>query len=103
MSGSPSAAHTPSAKNFATVLVNRFLLGAAGSVGSTLVGGTISDIFVPAQRGLPMALFGFCAVFATGFGSVTMAFVETVPRLGWRWVQWIQFSTWRVLGRRESR
>ncbi|KAL1411719.1 hypothetical protein Q8F55_002685 [Vanrija albida] len=79
------------AKNMATVLVARFIIGAAGIVGATLVGGTISDIFIPAHRGLPMALFGFCAVFGTGFGAVTMAWVEVVPRLGWRWIQWIQF------------
>ncbi|TXT07257.1 hypothetical protein VHUM_03427 [Vanrija humicola] len=79
------------AKNMATVLVARFIIGCAGSVGATLVGGTISDIFIPAHRGLPMALFGFCAVFGTGFGAVTMAWVEVEPHLGWRWIQWIQF------------
>jgi hypothetical protein len=38
-----------SAKNIETVLINRFLMGAAGSIGATLVGGTISDIYVPAE------------------------------------------------------
>ncbi|WOO80564.1 Efflux pump atB [Vanrija pseudolonga] len=79
------------AKNMATVLIARFIIGCAGSVGATLVGGTISDIFIPAHRGLPMAMFGFCAVFGTGFGAVTMAWVEVEQHLGWRWIQWIQF------------
>jgi MFS family permease len=34
-------------KNLPTILVGRFIQGAAGSVGATLVGGTISDIYVP--------------------------------------------------------
>lgn len=70
----------------------RFLLGGAASVGSTLVGGTISDIFIPAKRGLPMSIFSFCAIFGTGLGATTMVFVEVDPRLGWRWVWWIQMS-----------
>lgn len=78
------------AKNGATVLVDRFLLGAAGSVGATLVGGTISDIYIPSKRGVPMALFGFCAIFGTGAGATTMAWV--VERVGWRWVHWAQLS-----------
>ncbi|GMK56019.1 hypothetical protein CspeluHIS016_0210750 [Cutaneotrichosporon spelunceum] len=76
------------AKNTATVLVGRFLLGGAGSMGATLVGGTISDIFIPSQRGVPMAMFSFCAVFGTGLGATTMVFAEI--HLGWRWVWWIQ-------------
>jgi hypothetical protein len=38
-----------SGRNTATILVGRFLIGAMGSVGATLVGGTISDIYVPAK------------------------------------------------------
>ncbi|KAL7418993.1 hypothetical protein Q5752_006677 [Cryptotrichosporon argae] len=76
-------------KNTGTVLVCRFLLGASGSIGATLVGGTIADIYVPEKRGVPMALFGLCAVIGTGLGGVTMCWVEVA--LGWRWIQWIQF------------
>lgn len=37
------------AKNLATMLIARILQGCAGSVGSTLVGGTIADIYIPVQ------------------------------------------------------
>lgn len=85
-----------SAKNIETVLVNRFLLGCAGSIGATLVGGTISDIYMPEDRGLPMAVFAFFAMLGTGLGPVMMAWVEANPRLEWRWIQWIELSTWRA-------
>lgn len=35
------------AKNIQTVQVARFLSGAFGSTGSTMVGGTIADLFLP--------------------------------------------------------
>lgn len=38
-----------SGKNLATILIGRLLQGAAGSVGATLVGGTISDIYIPSE------------------------------------------------------
>lgn len=78
-------------QNTATILISRFILGLSGSLGATLVGGTISDIFVPSQRGVPMAAFGFAAIFGTGLGGATMVFVEVDQRLRWRWVWWIQF------------
>lgn len=37
------------AKNLATMLIARIIQGCAGSVGSTLVGGTIADIYLPVQ------------------------------------------------------
>ncbi|KAH8103718.1 major facilitator superfamily domain-containing protein [Phellopilus nigrolimitatus] len=44
------------ANNIQSVIVFRFLLGAAGSTGSTMVGGTIADIWAPYERGIPMAV-----------------------------------------------
>lgn len=67
-------------------------MGGAGSIGATLVGGTISDMYLPEDRGLPMALFGFVAMFATGLGPAIMAWVEANPKLEWRWIQWLQLS-----------
>ena len=42
-------AETLSAKNTATVLVGRFLMGLAGCIGSTVVAGTVSDMYPPEQ------------------------------------------------------
>ncbi|KAL1409161.1 hypothetical protein Q8F55_005990 [Vanrija albida] len=75
------------AKNMATVLMSRFFLGAAGSIGTSVVGGTISDIFIPAHRGVPMAISGFIVYFATGLGGAVFGFVDV--RASWRWVWYI--------------
>ncbi|THG98765.1 hypothetical protein EW026_g3482 [Hermanssonia centrifuga] len=79
------------AKNIHTVQVARFFSGAFGSTGSTMVGGTIADIFLPHERGLPMAIFSIAAVGCTGLGAVVAGWVEMNPHLGWRWIQWLHF------------
>ncbi|THH29519.1 hypothetical protein EUX98_g4679 [Antrodiella citrinella] len=77
------------AKNIQTVLIARFLAGAFGSTGSTMVGGTIADIWQPYERGLPMAIFSVAALGGTGLGPVAAGWVEMNPHLEWRWIQWI--------------
>ncbi|CDS00158.1 related to multidrug resistant protein [Sporisorium scitamineum] len=78
------------AENTATVIILRFLQGGFGSTGSTMVGGTISDIWNSSERGQPMALFATGAIFGTGIGPVWAGWVEQNKRLGWRWIQYIQ-------------
>ncbi|CAD6899612.1 unnamed protein product [Tilletia controversa] len=75
------------AQNIETVLILRFLQGAFGSTGSTMVGGTISDLFRTAERGIPMALFAVAGIGATGLGPAWAGW--TTQYLSWRWVQWI--------------
>ncbi|KAF4576949.1 hypothetical protein EYR36_004933 [Pleurotus pulmonarius] len=81
---------TALAKNIQTVIVMRFLLGAFGSTGATMVGGTIADVWAPHERGLPMALFSAAAVGGTGVGPIFAGWIEMNPRLDWRWIQWVQ-------------
>ncbi|KAM0756467.1 MFS general substrate transporter [Meredithblackwellia eburnea MCA 4105] len=83
------------AKNIATVIVSRLIGGLAASTGSTMVGGTISDIFESHNRGLPMSLFALCAFAGTGLGPALMGYVEL--NLKWRWMQWIQMILMGVL------
>ncbi|PWN52608.1 MFS general substrate transporter [Violaceomyces palustris] len=78
------------AQNIQTVLICRFLGGAMGSTGSTMVGGTISDLWKSSERGQPMALFATAAIVGTGFGPVWSGFVEQNSKLEWRWIQHIQ-------------
>ena len=78
------------AKNTPTMIVLRFLQGAFGSTGSTMVGGSISDIWVSSERGQPMALFATAAIFGTGIGPVWAGWVEQNTNLGWRWIAYIQ-------------
>ncbi|KAJ1026257.1 hypothetical protein NDA16_002344 [Ustilago loliicola] len=66
------------------------IAGAFGSTGSTMVGGSISDIWMSSERGQPMALFATGAIFGTGIGPVWAGWVEQNTRLEWRWIQYIQ-------------
>ncbi|KAL4252903.1 MFS transporter superfamily protein [Abortiporus biennis] len=76
-------------KNIQTVQIARFLSGAFGSTGSTMVGGSLADIWFPHERGIPMAIFSISAIGGTGLGPVAAGWVEMNPHLQWRWIQWI--------------
>lgn len=78
------------ANNMTTMLIIRFIQGGFGSTGSTMVGGTIADIWTSSERGLPMGLFALAAIFGTGFGPFWAGFVAGNPSLEWRWIQFIQ-------------
>lgn len=89
-------------------MVARFFSGAFASTGSSLVGGTISDIWEPHEyvfavlialhspyaicyrRGLPMAVFSVINMVTNGLGSIISGWLELDPHLQWRWIQWIQ-------------
>ena len=96
---------TAVAKNITTVLVTRFISGAMGSTGSTMVGGTIADskslllsckertitlvkVWITSERSGPMALFSLCAFTGSGAAPALMGYVA--QNLGWRWIQYIQ-------------
>ncbi|SGY31972.1 BQ5605_C002g01295 [Microbotryum silenes-dioicae] len=77
-------------RNIATVIIARFIGGLAASTGSTLVGGTVADLFESKDRGLPMSIFSLAAFAGTGLGPATMGYVEENLGLQWRWISWIQ-------------
>ncbi|GAB7357914.1 hypothetical protein MBLNU230_g0081t1 [Neophaeotheca triangularis] len=75
------------APNIATLIASRTLSGFFGSVGIANGGGTISDMFEPAERA---SVFGWYLLgpllgptLGPLFGGIT------VQRLGWRWIFWI--------------
>ncbi|KAI0369756.1 MFS general substrate transporter [Pilatotrama ljubarskyi] len=80
---------TALAQNIQTVIVGRFLAGAFGSTGSTMVGGTIADIWAPHERGLPMSIFAVMALTGPGIGCVAAGWIEQDRHLEWRWIQWV--------------
>lgn len=104
------------ARNIQTVLVARFLAGAFASTGAVLVGGTVTDIFMPHEfvhnanllfmmliillvfflskirRSLPMSIYSLAAIGGTGLGPIVAGWVEMNPRLQWRWIQWIHMT-----------
>ncbi|KAI5121869.1 hypothetical protein M0805_001077 [Coniferiporia weirii] len=85
------------AKNIESVIVFRLIAGAAGSTGSTMVGGTIADIWAPHERGLPMAAFSIAAIGGTGFGPLFAGWIAMNPHLEWRWIQWLYLITAGIL------
>ncbi|PBK65970.1 MFS polyamine transporter [Armillaria solidipes] len=78
------------AKNIQTVIIARFLQGSFSSTWTTMVGGTIADIWVPEERGLPMTVFTVAAIGGTGVGPMMAGWIEMNQRLEWKWIQWIQ-------------
>nr|AQV03243.1 putative family 1 drug:H+ antiporter [Aspergillus nidulans] len=72
-------------QNIATLLILRFFAGTFG--GSPLVnsGGTIADIFPPAQRGLALTLYCVAPFLGPILGPIIGGFVS--QGAGWRWVQ----------------
>ncbi|KAI5451207.1 hypothetical protein NCC49_002083 [Naganishia albida] len=78
------------AKTMALVMVFHFLQGGAGSVGSTMVGGTLADIWETKERGVKMGMFALCAVLGNSLAPIAMSWVEARQDLQWRWIQWIQ-------------
>lgn len=77
------AALTPTFTGF---LIVRFLQGCLASVGNSMVGGTVSDIFPSKKRGLPMSLFALSIYFGQAIGPLTVSYTIANPKLGWRWV-----------------
>lgn len=88
------------APNIHTVVVSRALQGVFGACGAALIGGSIADIWQPHERGFPMSLFAFSAIFSFGLGSAFGGLIAASPHLGWRWVQWVHamFTGTFVLG-----
>ncbi|GAA5908018.1 hypothetical protein JCM8208_004025 [Rhodotorula glutinis] len=82
-------------QNIATVIIARFIGGIAASTGSTLVGGTVADLFEAHERGLPMAIFSIMAFAGTGLGPAVSGYIEL--KLGWRWISWVQMMLCGVL------
>ncbi|PLB51375.1 putative MFS transporter [Aspergillus steynii IBT 23096] len=71
-------------KKISTLLVLRFFGGTFG--GSPLVnsGGTVADLFMPAQRGLPMTLYCVAPFLGPILGPIVGGFIS--QSVGWRWV-----------------
>lgn len=77
------AALTPTLTGFFIV---RLLQGCVASVGNSMVGGTVSDIYPSQHRGLPMSLFALSIYVAQSIGPFTASYTVANPALGWRWV-----------------
>ncbi|KAG0649113.1 MFS transporter cpaT [Hyphodiscus hymeniophilus] len=70
------------APSFESLIVFRFLAGCAGATGQTVGGGTIGDLFVQIERGLPMSLYTLGPVIGPAIGPVGGGFLAQA--MGWR-------------------
>nr|WGG62599.1 SorD [Stagonospora sp.] len=74
-------------QNIETLLVLRLLGGIFGASPLVNSGGAIADMFVPAQRGLAMFLYGAAPFMGPILGPILGGFVS--ENVGWRWVHGI--------------
>ncbi|EEB07075.1 fluconazole resistance protein [Schizosaccharomyces japonicus yFS275] len=87
------------ATNIQTLIIMRYFQGVFGSTPLANAGGTISDLFTPAQR--TYVLPGFCTFPYLGpvLGSIIGSFIVQ-SKLRWRWCFWINMiwagSTWAM-------
>ena len=77
------------AKNIETILVTKFISGFFASTGSTMVGGSIADIWETKDRGPYMNVFVMLAFTATFLGPMFLG--VTAQEAGFRWVFWVCF------------
>jgi DHA1 family multidrug resistance protein-like MFS transporter len=76
------------ASNLNTILVCRFIIGFGGSASLAIVGGALSDIFGPVERGQTITVFGFTTFLGPKLSPVVGSFVF-MSHLGWRWNHWL--------------
>jgi MFS family permease len=67
------------------LLIGRLLQGCCGSVGNSLVGGTVSDLYAPKNRGFAMSLFAVAIYGGQAIGPFAVSYTVFNPSLGWRW------------------
>jgi multidrug resistance protein len=73
--------------NMGMLIAFRVLAGIAGSAPLTIGGGTIADMFPPAERAGAMAIWSIGPLLGPVLGPVCGGFL--VEAKGWRWVFWI--------------
>lgn len=75
------------AKNIGTLLVCRLIDGIAFSAPITLIGGSLSDIFLSHERGTAMAVFSAAPFLGPVVGPLIGGYIY--DGAGWRWLYWV--------------
>ena len=76
------------APNITALSILRFFSGTCGSVGPTLGGASIADMFLPKDRGKAQALYALGPTSGPILGPLIGAFIVNGTH-GWRWLMWI--------------
>ncbi|USW50641.1 Putative major facilitator superfamily, MFS transporter superfamily [Septoria linicola] len=74
-------------QSVASLSVCRFLSGIFGSPGLSIGSATISDIWAPAERATPMAIYVLTPFLGPALGPLIGGFVAQAK--GWRWTMWV--------------
>lgn len=78
------------ARNFATLLVCRFLCGFLGSAGVAIGAGTLLDVWGTEKAGALPRLFFICGPFlGPSLGPLAGAYAMHQYHGDWRWTQWV--------------
>lgn len=73
-------------QSVAALIVCRFFAGLCGSPGLSIGGASVADIWLPAERAVPMALFLTPAFLGPAVAPVIGAYATLNEE--WRWTQW---------------
>lgn len=77
----------------AALLVTRFFGGVFGSAPISNVSAALGDIYDPRTRGVAMAFYSLCVIGGPCLAPTLGAVIAHNPRLGWRWVEYIEAIT----------
>jgi MFS family permease len=83
------------ARNFASLVITRFIGGEASSVEINMVGGTISEVWKGDEaRSTPMSLYGFTSVIGIALGTLIGSAIQAMHRTDpWRWYAYLSTSS----------
>jgi multidrug resistance protein len=71
----------------AGLLICRFLAGFCASAGLTIGSATVSDVWAPHERAVPMAFYVSCPFLGPAIGPLVGGFAAQA--FGWRWTMWV--------------
>ncbi|KAL9097276.1 MAG: hypothetical protein Q9165_000703 [Trypethelium subeluteriae] len=74
-------------QNISSLTVCRFFAGVFGSTGLAAGTPTLTDVWAPAERGIPMALYVTAPFLGPTLGPLIGGYVAQSK--GWRWTQWV--------------
>ncbi|GAP92446.1 putative benomyl methotrexate resistance protein [Rosellinia necatrix] len=70
-------------------LAFRFLMGLSASAPLTVAGGSVADLWSPAERAFAYPLYAILGFGGAAFGPVVGTWIGNDPNLSWRWVEWL--------------
>ncbi|KAL3462003.1 major facilitator superfamily domain-containing protein [Aspergillus heterothallicus] len=82
-----SCAWAAASPSYASLILARLLQGLAATPGEMLVSVTVSEIFLPQERGFRLGIY--MSLIAAGKSLSPLIGAGIIQGLGWRWVMWL--------------